>query len=168
MYEIGDLVVYGRIGVYKIVDIATYNNDAFYKNKLYYVLQPLFGNCKIFAPVDTKTFMRPIISAEEAEKLISRIPTIEAEAYYSNRLQELIQHYESAIKDHDCADLIKLTMSIHKKKKITEQQKRKFGQIDERFLKQAEDLLCSEFSLALGIPKEKVSEYIAERVEAIT
>jgi CarD family transcriptional regulator len=58
-------------------------------------------------------------------------------------------------------------MSIYTKKQIVEQQNRKFGQIDKKFMEQAEELLFSEFSIALGIPKDKVQEYIASRVEAI-
>jgi CarD family transcriptional regulator len=57
-------------------------------------------------------------------------------------------------------------MSIYAKKQTLEQQNHKVGQIDEKYLKQAEDLLYSEFSLSLGIPQRKVPEYIAARVDA--
>jgi CarD family transcriptional regulator len=167
MYKINDLIVYGKTGVCKITDITIPKHISFDKDQLYYVLQPLYEDCVIYTPVNTKVFMRPIISAEEADHLIDMIPTIQAEAYYNDRLQELTHHYEAAIKAHNCADLIELAMSIYAKKQIVEQQNRKFGQIDKKFMEQAEELLFGEFSLALGIPKDKVQEYIASRVEAI-
>ncbi len=80
-------------------------------------------------------------------------------------MQELKQHYEAAIEAYNCTDLIELTMSIYAKKKSIEGQNRKLGQIDEKFMKQAEELLFGELSLALGIPKDEVQEYIASRVD---
>ena len=41
-----------------------------------------------------------------------------------------------------------------------------FGQVDDRFMKRAEELIFDEFSVALGIPKDEVSAYIDARVEA--
>jgi hypothetical protein len=43
--------------------------------------------------------MRPIIPAEEANRLIDTIPAMQADAYFSDRLQELISHYEKALHD---------------------------------------------------------------------
>jgi len=39
--------------------------------------------------------------------------------------------------------------------------------VDENYMKRAEELLFSEFSVALGIPKEKVSSYIGARVREL-
>jgi len=164
MYKIGDLVVYGKMGVCNVKDITTLKNVNVQTGRLYYVLQPTNDNCVIYAPVDTKVFMRPVISREEANRLIDRIPAIKAEAYFNDRVQDLTQHYEDALNCHDCADLVKLTMSIYAKKQMIEQSNHKFGQIDERYMKQAEELLYSELAVVFEIPKEKVSEYIESKV----
>lgn len=37
------------------------------KKRKYYKLAPVFGSGTIYIPVDTKVFMRPVISKEEAE-----------------------------------------------------------------------------------------------------
>ena len=55
-------------------------------------------------------------------------------------------------------------MSIYAKQKQAEAQKRRLGQVDERYRKQAERLLYGELSAALGIPFEEVQPYIARRV----
>lgn len=167
MYKIDDLIYYGNTGVCKIENITTLDSTGFQKDQLYYVMKPVYENCVIYAPVHTNVFMRPIISAEEAERLIDLIPTIQAEPYYNDRRQELKEHYEAAIEAHNCANLIELAMSIYAKKQSLEKQNRKFGQLDEKFMKQAEDLLFGEVSLALEIPKDKVREYIASRVEGL-
>lgn len=165
MYKVGDLVLYGNNGVCQITDIVMMK--AFEKDdkQPFYVLKLLHQKCTIFAPVNsTKVFMRPIISKAEAERLIDMIPTLRVEAYHNRALHELAEHYKASLSTHDCTDLIELTMSIYAKKQFAEQQKRKIGVVDEKFMKKAEDLLFSELSAALGIPKDKVPEYIAERV----
>lgn len=166
MYEVDELIIYGNTGVCKVQEITTLKGmGGVDKDKLYYILNPLFQDGTIYIPVDnTKIFMRPVITKEKAEELIDIIPTIDVEAYYSNKVQDLADHYENAISSHECEDLIELIMSIYAKKQYLEQQKRKFGQVDERFMKKAEELLYGEFSVALGIPKDEVRGYIAKRV----
>ena len=39
--------------------------------------------------------------------------------------------------------------------------------MDERFLKQAEDMLCGEFAAALDIPKDQVRGYIDAKLESL-
>jgi CarD family transcriptional regulator len=165
MFQVGDLIIYGNTGVCRVADITVPESSNADDGRLYYLLEPLYQNCAIYSPVDhPKVFMRPIITAAQAEKLIRQIPSIEAEAYYNSVLRQLADHYEDYIKTYNCRDLMELTMSIYAKKKISEQQKRKFGAIDERYMKRAEELLFGELAAALGIPKEDVPDYIAGRV----
>ena len=165
MFQIGDQIIYGSTGVCKVTDVTTPDiGEA--KGKLYYVLAPLYQDGVIYTPVESKVFMRPIITKEEAEALIDSIPTVEAEAYHNPVLRELEAHYDSYLRTHSCEDLIRLTMSTYAKKQAMAQQNRKFGAVDERFMKRAEDLLQGELSASLGIPREQVGDYIAARVSA--
>lgn len=93
MFGMNDLIVYGKIGVCEIIDITSPDLDGLEKDRTYYVLRPTDGKSIIYAPVDTKVFMRPIITAEEADRLIDGIPQVKPEAFYSDRMQELTQHY---------------------------------------------------------------------------
>ena len=128
---------------------------------MYYVLRPLYQNCNITTPVgNTKVFSRPIISREEAERVIGVIPTVEPEVYHNRNLNQLREHYRSCMESFDCVDLVKLTMSLYRKKREAEDQKRKFGAVDERFMKEAEDLLFGELAAALEIPRDEVRGYI--------
>ena len=165
MYDIGDLIVYGSTGVCRVRDITTHDSGGADDSKKYYLLEPLYQKCTIYSPVENpKVFMRPIISAEEANRLIDTIPTVNAEAYHNSVLRQLVEHYDEIISRHDCGDLIELTMSIYAKREYMRQQNRKFGQIDERFMRKAEELLYGELSAALGIKKDEVPEYIKRRL----
>ncbi len=165
MYKVGDLVIYGSSGVCRIVDITARISKGVEQEQLYYEMSPLYQNCTIFTPVNnTKVFMRPIISELEAERLISMIPKIRAEAYHNSVTSQLTEHYKESLKTHDCFDLLKLCMSIYSKKQDLEQLNRKVGSVDEKFMKLAEELLFGELAAALNIKKEQVPAYISERI----
>ena len=161
MYQAGELILYGRTGVCRVEEITTVKQRGADAEQMYYVLKPLYQSCNITIPVgSTKVFSRPIISKEEAERVIDAIPTVKPEAYHNRNLNQLREHYRSCMETYDCVDLIKLTMSLYVKKKEAEAQKRKFGAVDERFMKEAEELLFGELAAALDIPREDVRGYI--------
>ena len=166
MYQVGEKIVYGNNGVCVIDEIKmleTPHSDG--ELKAYYVIRPVYQDCKSSVPVDTKVFMRPVITADEANALVDSIPGIHAEPYYNSALRQLQEYYDTKLNTHNCADLVELTMSLYAKKKKTEAQKRKFGAIDERYMKRAEDLLFGELSAALEIPKGDVRQYIHDRLQ---
>ena len=168
MYQIDDLIQYGNTGVCRVSDIKPIDFSDGQGEQLYYVLQPVNQDCTISTPVaNGKVFMRPIVSKEEAEKLINSIPSIQADAFYSHALRDLVEHYEASLNTHSCVDLIELTMSLYAKRKYVTEHKRKFGAVDERFMKRAEDLLFGELGAALGIEQSDVPRYFAKRVKII-
>lgn len=163
MYQIGQYIIYGNTGVCKVEELVEKPPLG-----LYYVLKPLYESGIIYTPAEhPKIFMRPVISRDEAEALIKQIPQIVAQPDRTKNLQELREHYRTAACSHNCIDLIRLTMSIHAKKKEQEQLGRRFGQVDERFMKQAENILFGEFAVALGIPKDEVHSYISRQLESL-
>ena len=167
MYEVGDVIFYGNTGVCQIQDITVPNIAGVDKSQLYYVLRPFFQSETIYSPVNTKVFMRPVISVQEAHRLIDMIPTIQAQVVCDSKARQCAEHYQSMIHTHDCEDLIELTMSIYAKKQQMEQQRKKFGAVAEWFMKRAEELLFGELSIVLGISKDDIPEYIAARVRLI-
>ena len=167
MYQVGDWIFYGNVGACQVTDVSQRNIPGMGKNVMYYSLQPLCDNCSISTPVNGKIFMRPLISKEEAEALIEAIPDIDARAYHNPVLRQLSEHYEAALNTHDCLALIRMTMSIHAKKEAAASQKKRLGAVDEKFMKRAEELLFGELSVALGIERNKVTEYIEQRLEEL-
>lgn len=167
MYQIGDVILYGTTGVCRIEEVSSKKKPSG-GEQLYYKMRPIYQDCTIYAPVDNpKVFTRPVISKEEAERLIDMIPGIETKAYEGHPMRELVEHYESSIKTHKCEDLLEMTKSIYSKRKSAIEHKRKFGAVDERFMRRAEDLLFGEFAVALGISKDDVPKYISSRISAM-
>lgn len=167
MFEKGAYLVYGNLGVCRVQDIVTRRFEGLDAAHPYYVLEPLYQGGVLYVPADNpKIFLRPVISAEEANRLIDTIPTLQGKDFHSRSAQELSAHYEQALQTHNCRDLIELTVSIYRKKEGLARQNKKFGRVDEHFMRRAEDTLHGELAVALGIPKDAVPDYIARRVAA--
>ncbi len=168
MFEVGDVIVYGSNGVCRVKSISP-SKDQKEKGRLYYELSPVYRDCVIYTPADNqKVFMRPVISREDAEALIDEIPSICAQGYHNRVLRQLTEHYEEAIRSHDCRELVRMLMSLYSKRQELESQKRKFGLVDERYMKRAEELLHGELAVALGLEIEEVQPYIEQRVAALS
>lgn len=164
MYKVGDYIVYGSTGVCMIEDIIARDSED-EKEQLFYMLTPLYSSCTIYTPVNnTKVFMRPVITKDEAEELIDIIPSIRPKAYHNRATNQLTEYYKNSLKTNNCFDLIELCMSIYAKEQEAKQQKRKLGVVDQRFMKQAEELLFGELAVALDIDKSRVEDYITSRV----
>ena len=160
MYQVGDLILYGRTGVCCVKEIVEDKNGT-----KFYTLCPLYQNCNISSPVGSgKVYSRPIITREEAEALIAQMPSVAAQPYYNRNLNQLREYYRSQLESPDCATLILLVKSLYVKKKEAEEQMRKFGAVDERFMKEAENLLFGEFAAALDIERDEVEKYIAKKL----
>lgn len=163
MFEKGQKIVYGQTGVCLVEDI-TEKELIRNQKKQYYVLKPLFQqNNIIYAPVDSdKVFMRPVISAAEAEELIKRIPEIKSRIKCGELLPE---NYREVLQTHENSSLIELAGAIYEKKKAALANKKKLGFSDEKYMKLAESLLFGELSVALDIPFERVQGYIEEKLK---
>ena len=81
MFQIGDKVIYGNDGVCLVEAVGPLPLDGCHRKKAYYTMSPLYGSGRIYAPVETSVFMRPILTREEAEALIRGIPRIQGEAF---------------------------------------------------------------------------------------
>ena len=164
MFQVDDLIIYGGTGVCRVEAIS--EMDFGPKDKLYYVLQPLYQTGTIYAPTDNdKVYMRAVMSEEEVNDLIDQMPSVHSEVFKSSSIQQLSKHYQSVLDTHDSIELVRLTKSIHKKKEDAAKQNRHLGQIDKKFMKRAETLLFGEIAAALEIPMEEVPSYIADRID---
>lgn len=163
MYKVGEKILYGRTGVCIVESIDEKLLRGESEPQFFYSLKPLYQSCNISTPANnSKVFSRPIISRKEADKLIAKLPELEAEPYHNRNLNQLREHYRMCIESYDCEELALLSISIYRKKCEAESQKRKLGAVDERFLKEAEDLLYGELAAALEIDRVQVPAYIKE------
>ena len=169
LYKTGDLILYGGTGVCRVTDIISRKTGRAEPERMYYVLAPLYQTGTITTPVDnTKVFTRPVITRDEAMDLIDQIPSIQAKAYHNQNLQQLENHYRTEMEEHDCLSLLRLTMSTYQKKLEREKKKLKFGAVDRRYMERAENLLYGELAVALGIARDSVQDFIAQRLKSIS
>ncbi|RDY27281.1 hypothetical protein CHL78_009850 [Romboutsia weinsteinii] len=167
MYKIGEFIIYGNNGVCEVIDVGSINISGINKDKIYYTLKQIYENGSIFAPIDTRVFMRGVITYEEAQQLIERIPFIK-EVECSEKNGKLLEnYYKKFLESHECIDLLSIISSIYDKKDNAINSGKKLGQIDEKFMKIATGLIHDEFSVALGIPREEVQTYINEKIKEI-
>ncbi len=165
MFEIGDLIMYGARGVCRVTEITELDWSSAEHGRKYYVLDPLYKSDVIYVPIDNdKVYMRPVMSKEEVLALIDSMPEIETDKRKARSIQQLARFYQAAIDSHECEDLVRLTKSIHSKKKEAEKQNKQLGQIDIRYMEHAEDLLFGEIAAVLEIPRDSVIDFIDERL----
>ena len=165
MFQKGELVIYGSIGICRVEEIGSPAACGIAEAKPHYTLAPLFLSGVIYTPVDTQVFMRPILTREQAEQLIARIPEIPGESTIGQSTRTLGETYKSLLRTHRCEDLVRLMKTIAHKEKALLRRGKKLAKTDLEYSKTARELLHHEVALALDIPYEQVQDYIDARLE---
>ena len=162
MYHVGELVVYGSSGVCRVASVgALTGGDA----RHYYTLDPLYGTETIFAPVDTRVYMRPVLTKDQAEDLITGIPEVAEETLDGCSLPVVTRYYKASFETHEVCDLVRLIKTIQLKDSEAVRLGRKPGKTEEKYRKRAEELLHGELAVALGMALEQVPQYISSRLD---
>ncbi len=165
MFKIGQRVVYGSHGVCDIVDIDTKIIDK--KKVEYFVLTPLEQpGARFYIPVGNPVAlekMRPLLTWDELESLLHSEEAARDTWIPDENRRKLI--YRELISRGSPAELICMIRNLHRHRADQLAAGRKFHLCDENFLRDAEQLIRSEFSLVLGIEKNCVGPYIEEVFE---
>ena len=165
MFKKDQLIMCGGHGVCRVVDVTGNPIDRLDKVRKYYVLEPVFEKgSTVYTPVDNdKVIMRRIMNKEEAEDLVGRITKIDTVWIQEEKSRE--QMYKEAIRTYDCHSLVQIIKTLYLRKQSRLKEGKKVLSSDELYLHKAEELLYSEMSLALSIPKDEVETYIKEAVQ---
>ena len=160
MFQIGDRVVYGSHGVCQILAVEQRMVDR--KRINYFALEPLNQTgARFYVPSENPAALaklRHLISREELELLLAS-PEIRENCWIADENQRK-QRYRDLISSGDRCALIAMVRTLHVQKDLQTAAGRKFHLCDENFLRDAEKLLSSEFSLVLGIQPGEVGAYI--------
>ena len=164
MFEKDQLIMCGGHGVCRVVSITDNPVDRRDKVRKYYVLEPLFEKAStIYTPVDNdKVIMRRVMTKEEAEELTKRVTEIDTVWIQEEKNRE--QMYKEAIRTYDCRSLVQVIKTLYIRKQNRIQEGKKVLSSGEQYLRKAEELLYSEMSVALSIPREEVETYIKDVV----
>ncbi len=166
MFQVNDVIIYGAQGVCKITD--TEEKTVSGKKKTYFVLKPVGDQgSTIFAPTDNELVlrkMRRLLTRDEIHKLIDSMQS-ECAIWVENE-NERKELYKSILAKGDHLDLIKMIKAIYAHKKEREAEGKRLHMLDERFFKDAEQILYNEFQYVLDIKgKDDLTTYIFERIE---
>lgn len=167
LYSVGDVIVYGSIGVCRVEAIGVPPVEAADAERTYYTLVPLYKGGHIYAPVDTSTYMRPVLSRAEALSLIRDIPSVDESTFETSQLGLLREHYQALLGSHDCLDLVHVIKSVYVKRRSLVENGKSLGQVEAQYVRQAEEMLYDELAVALDVPREEVKTYVEEAVDRI-
>lgn len=161
MFQVNDVVIYGNHGVCRVIGRGFLSISVADKEKEYYTLRPLYQKeAVIYVPVGgNKTVMRPVISKEEAERLIRDIPTLDALWTANERERE--SQYRTALKSCDCRELVKMIKALYERRSSRLKDGKKATAVDERYFRMAEEQLYQELAYTFGMEKEGVGPFIA-------
>lgn len=158
MFDIGDYIVYGQNGICKVADITHPEISGADDDKLYYVLIPeKTRDSKLFCPADNdKIVIRKLITAEEAKQLMEESKSIEPLEIVNERARD--DSYKMAMKSCDVRKAVSVLKTLLMRKKEREDSGKKITATDERYLKQAQEGLFTELSIATGISKDEIRD----------
>ena len=158
MYKENDYLVYGK----DICQVEKIQKQKF-NNEDYYILRPIRNkSLKISAPISDKAGkIRSLITKEEIEYLISKIPSlpiIEAD----DKLME--SEYKKLLNTKKHEDLIRIIKTTYLRNKKRLDNNKKIAEKDKTYFELAEEYLYNEFSIVLNKTYEKTKEYIINEV----
>ena len=162
MYQVGDRVVYGSHGVCDILylEYRTVNR----KQVEYYVLSPIDRpEARFFVPTHNElalSKLRPLITPEGIHTTLKMQSAARLEWIVDEGLRK--QTYRELINRGDPHALVGMIRALHIHRRTQHEIGRKFHLCDENFLREAEKLICSEFSLVLDVAPESVKSYVHE------
>ena len=167
MFQVNDVIIYGTQGVCQIT--GTEEKKISGTKKTYFVLKPVGDHgATIFATTDNAHVlkkMRRLLTKDEIHNLIDSMQT-ENTVWVENE-NERKELYKSILAKGDHQELIQMIKAIYAHKKAREAEGKRLHMSDERFFKDAEQILYNEFQYVLELKgKDALMTYIFDRLES--
>lgn len=163
IYKTGEYLIYGTAGICRYDGTESKEFNGQIKNYCKLIPKDCM-NSVYYVPsdiIEDKT--RRIHTKSEVYNIIDSIPDIKP-LWNTNR-NERKELFDTAIKSDNYTGLIGVIKSLHEHKKECKLSGKKLTMADEKAFRTAEDMLHQEFSVALGIEKDEVDDFIAKRIE---
>ena len=159
MYAIGEYLVHPGQGVCRVEDV-TEGAQAVYQLLPVGKRHPVH----ISFPVANEARLRPVLTRDEAQRIIDEYPTIQVEEFSArnNSLEE--EHYKNEMRQGSCRDSVRIVKTFRARIADLSSRNKKPPVAYERILKEARERSCSELAIALGITPEDVAVLFQERM----
>lgn len=158
MFHPGDIVSYGTNGVCEITEQKRIRLAGQPRDCL--ILKPVYDHSMtICVPCSSKVLldrMRPLPTKEELLAMLHEpAPVHEPDADARK------EKYRQALQSGDRHDLLRMVRDIHAQHQTRKAQGKGLSAFDDRALREAQNLLHSEFAYILGIDPNAVPQFIA-------
>ncbi|MGI6014139.1 MAG: CarD family transcriptional regulator [Oscillospiraceae bacterium] len=167
MFKLGQTILHGNQGVCTVEAIGPQNFTGRQEARIYYTLSPVHHEGTLFVPVDSAVFLREVITKEAAEDLIRQIPSVETEPFEQRNPRLIDEHYQTLLRSHDCIDLVRIIKTLLVKRRTVAKNGKRLGQMEERYLKRAKQMLYDELAVALDIPIDDVPDYVRNAIKQL-
>lgn len=157
MYQVGDYLIYGFEGVCRVDGVGHPDISGSSRDRLYYSLTPYLKSGTIYTPVDSRIFMRPVITRAEMDALLAALPQLPPCADVPSDNRAVAPYYQQLLRTHDCRTVLQVFKTLYLKQRALSGAKRTVSATDMRFWKQAEDMLTNEFGFLTQQPAAEVS-----------
>ncbi len=161
MKKIGDYVIY-RKEVCQIKEIKENYRD----KEDYYRLVPVEDpSLHIDIPItNTSGFLRDLITKEEVERIINKMPEIKTITTEDKLLEN---EYKNLINSNSLEDYVRIIKTTYLRNKKREENKKKISDKDYYYFNLAEKYLYNEFSIVLNKTYEETKKYVLEKLESL-
>ena len=108
--------------------------------------------------------MRPVMTREEAMELIDQMREISPLWIQNERKRE--EEYREAVRTCDGRELVRIIKTIYLRRRKRMSEGKKITAADSRYFKLAEDNLFGELAVSLELERDKVKDFIEEKIGA--
>lgn len=161
MYEVGEYIVHPGQGVCKVDEVRDVPQPA-------YMLMPVGvrNPMRISYPVAGESRLRPVLSSDEAERIIDEYPTLELIDYTDRSAALEEEHFRGELRKGSCRDNVRIVKTFRHRIAEVQARNKRPPVAYERILKQASQRSLQELAVALAVTTDEVRDRFAEQDES--
>ncbi|HIU31438.1 MAG TPA: CarD family transcriptional regulator [Candidatus Caccousia avistercoris] len=165
VFHVNDVVAYGSNGIFRITAIT---KQKIGKTEMeYYVLKPVYerGGSTIYVPTGNPRLahkLRSVLSEQEVYELLNQLSA--APVSWIESQEDRKELYKKILSEGNQRDMMRAVRALHLRQEEQQAKGKRLYLADERFLKEAEKLLCYEFAAALHMEPNQIPSLITEKL----
>ncbi len=146
-FKVGDFLMHERSGVCQVEGIIEKALGGKGTEKLYYSLKPVFDKSSVvFTPVDSTVRMRDVMTVEETDELLDRVPDLPVIKEKNPRAAQEI--FREKIASFNLDELASVVKTIYLRKQLRMAAGKKAMSSDEKIMANAGKRLFEEMAFA--------------------
>ena len=161
--EIGKYVMYRASEICRIDGFEKKSFDGVTEREYCILVPENAERSKYYVPLDcAETKLRCLLTSDEINALIDSMAGEQPD--WGETTDHRKERFNQILSSNDYSLIISMMNSLYLEKQNRISQGKKMLAVDEKALKAAEALINREFAFVLGIPENKVSEHIADKL----